>query len=46
MTFEGLMYSRLYKHLKENNILYEKQFGLHSGYSTNDAIIQLADKVF
>ena len=46
MTFECLMYSRLYKHLKENNILYEKQFGFHSGYSTNDAIIQLADKVF
>ena len=46
MTFEGLIYSRLYKHLKENNVLYEKQFGFHSGYSTNNAIIQLADKVF
>ena len=39
MTFEGLMYSCLYKHLKENNILYEKQFGFHSRYTTNDAII-------
>ena len=43
---ERLMYNRLYKYLKENNILYEKQFGFQSGYSTNDAIIQLVDKIF
>ena len=41
-----LMYNRLYKYLKENNILYEKQFGFQSGYSTNDAIFQLVDKIF
>ena len=40
------MYNRLYKCLKENNILYEKQFGFQSGYSTNDAIVQLVDKIF
>ena len=34
---ECLMYNRLYKYLKENNILYEKQFGFQSKYSTNDA---------
>ena len=34
---ECLMYDRLYKYLKENNILYEKQFGFQSKYSTNDA---------
>ena len=43
---ECLMYSRLHKYLKENNILYEKQFGFQSGYSTNDAIVQLVDKIF
>ena len=43
---ERLMYNRLYKYLKENNTLYEKQFGFQSGYSTNDAIIQLVDKIF
>ena len=43
---ERLMYNRLYEYLKENNILYEKQFGFQSGYSTNDAIVQLVDKIF
>ena len=40
------MYNCLYKYLKENNILYEKQFGFQSGYSTNDAIVLLVDKFF
>ena len=43
---ERLMYNRLYKYLKESNVLYEKQFGFQSGYSTNDAIVQLVDKIF
>ena len=43
---ESLMYNRLYKYLKENNILYKKQFGFQSGYSTSDAIVQLVDKMF
>ena len=43
---ERLMYNRLYKYLKENNILYEKQFGFQSGYSTNDAVVKLIDKTF
>ena len=42
---ERLMYNRLYKYLKEN-ILYEKQFGFQCGHSTNDAIVQLVDKIF
>ena len=33
-------------YLKENNILYEKQFGFQSGYSTKDAIVQLVDKIY
>ena len=40
------MHNRLYKYLKENNILYGKQFGFQSGYFTNDAIVQLVDKIF
>ena len=40
------MYNHLYKYLKENNILYEKQFGFQGGYSTNDTIVQLVDKMF
>ena len=44
------MYNHLYKNLKENNILYEKQIGFQSGYSTNDATmpptVQLVDKFF
>ena len=43
---ERLMYNRLYKYLKENNILYEKQLGFQGGYSTRDAIVQLVDKTF
>ena len=43
---ERLMYNRLYKYLKENNILYEKQFGFQGGYSTRDAIFQLVDNIF
>ena len=38
------MYNRVYKYLKENNILYKKQFGFQSEYST-DAIVQLVDKI-
>ena len=37
---ERLKYNRLYKYLTENNILYEKQFGFQSRYSTNNAIVQ------
>ena len=40
------MYNCLYKYLKENNILYEKQFSFQSRCSTNDDIFQLVDNVF
>ena len=43
---ERLMYNRLYKYLKENNILHDKQFSFRSGYSTSNAIVQLVDKLF
>ena len=43
---ERLMYNRLQKYLKENNILYEKQFSFQGGYSTSDAIVLLIDDIF
>ena len=43
---ERLMYNCLYKYLKENNILYEKQFSFQGGYCTSDTIVQLVDKIF
>ena len=33
-------------YLKENNILYEKQFRFQGQYSTSEAIVQLVDKIF
>ena len=43
---ERLMYNRLYEYWKENNVLYEQQFGFQSRYPTNDALVQLVDKMF
>ena len=39
------MYNRLYKYLKENNILYKKQFGFQKNHSTEHAIMQLVDQI-
>ena len=35
----------LYKHLKENDIIYRKQFGFQQKNSTEHAILQLIDQV-
>ena len=42
---EKIMYNRLYKHLKEKDILYKKQFGFQQKHSTEHAILQLIDQV-
>ena len=42
---EKIMYSHLYKHLLNNNILYKKQFGFQENHSTDHAIIQLVDQI-
>ena len=42
---ELIMYSRLQNYLKDQDILYNKQFGLQTGYSTDDAITQLMDQI-
>ena len=41
---ERIMYNRLYTFLNENNLLYEKQFGLQAAHSTEHAIVELANQ--
>ena len=43
---ERIMYNRLQKYLKYQNILYDKQFGLQTGHSTDHAIAQLVDQIY
>ena len=39
------MYNRIYKHLKNNNLLFDKQFGFHLNNSTAYVILQLVDDI-
>ena len=39
------MYNRLYSHLIENDILYDKQFGFQKEHSTEHAILQLTNQI-
>ena len=43
---ERIMYNRLQKYLKGQNILYDKQFGFRTVHSTEDAIAQLVDQIY
>ena len=43
---ERIIYNRLQKYLKDENILYDKQFGFSTGHSTNHAISQLVDQIY
>jgi hypothetical protein len=40
------MYSRLYKHLATNNVLYDYQFGFRKGHSTALAILEVVDNIY
>ena len=40
-----IMYNRLYLCLTENNLLYDKEFCLQKGHSTDHCILQLADQI-
>ena len=40
------MLERLQKYLKDQNILYNKQFGFQTGHSTEHAIAQLVDQIY
>ena len=43
--FEKVIYSRLYKFLVSNNILYENQYGFRSHHSTSHAVNYSIDKI-
>ena len=43
---ERIMYNRLQKYLKDQNILYDKQFGFRTGHSAEHAIAQLVDQIY
>ena len=43
---ERIMYNCLQKYLKDQNILYDKQFGFRTGHSTEHAIAQLVDQIY
>ena len=39
------MYNRIYKHLKNNNLLFDKQFGFQLNNSKENAILQLVNNI-
>jgi hypothetical protein len=43
---EKLMYSRLYKHLSRNNVLYDFQFGFRKNHSTALALLEVTDSIY
>ena len=43
---ERIMYNRFQKYLKDQNILYDKQFGFQTGHSTDHVIAQLVDQIY
>ena len=40
------MYKRLYKYLTTEKLLYSKQFGFQTGFSTEHAIVKLVDQIY
>ena len=43
---ERTMYTRLHNYLRENKILYSKQFGFQTGHSNDHAIIKLLQQIY
>ena len=44
---ERIMYNRLeYEYLTKNNLLFDKQFGLRKGHSTENALIELVNRIY
>ena len=39
------MYNRLYKYLLQNNLFYEKKFGIQASNSTEHAVVQLISQI-
>ena len=42
---EKIIYKRLFNHLSEHNLFYQKQFGFQQGHSTEHAIMQVIDQI-
>lgn len=42
--YEKVVYARVLKHLDNNNIIYNNQFGFRNKHSTSHAVIHLIDK--
>ena len=42
-NFEKVIYTRMYNFLDSNNLIYERQFGFRSKYSTNQALISTTE---
>ena len=45
LKIKKCMYTRLYSFLEKHNLLFNKQFGFRSRYSTNHAIISLIELI-
>ena len=43
--YEKLIYIRIYSYLDKNNLIYNKQFGFRSDYSTNHAILSVTEHI-
>ena len=43
--FEKLIYGRMYKLLDVNNLIYNRQFGFRTNYSTEHALISLTENI-
>ena len=43
--FEKTIYTRIYSYLVKNNLIFDKQFGFCSNYSTNHALISITERI-
>ena len=43
--FEKTIYTRIYSYLVKNNLIFDKQFGFRSNYSTNHALISITERI-
>ena len=43
--FEKTIYSRIYYNLVKHNLIFDKQFGFQSNYSTNHALLSITEPI-
>ena len=43
--FEKAIYTRIYSYLVKNNLIFDKQFGFRSNYSTNHALLSITERI-